>query len=214
MKADGTKKSMASNNAQSSSNPSISKGGKGFGALVDQVEQGKPTTSGSVFQKPLPGGTSVTIKKQKTLTQTCPLSGLIEDGKFAFTRAGTIGGIIPSNLITGVGGALLKLTLGSGWNYIHANVQSLNGLVQSVTIATQTTPLDPIGETEGLPPTSFKLPLYAVYNEGETNRAIRMFGCGNISISALKVLSYAKDEISCGEYPLIDVWTWQTTLAA
>jgi hypothetical protein len=54
--------------------------------------------------------------------------------------------------------------------------------------------------------------LYAVLRDNQ--QAVRMFGCGNINISALKVLSYAKSQISCGEYPLIDVWTWQTTIGA
>jgi hypothetical protein len=109
-------------------------------------------------------------------------------------------------------GKLLTLNLSAGWNYVYAGVQSFSGLVQSVTIAIQSAPVEPIGQTEGIPPTSFKIPLYAVLRDNQ--QAVRMFGCGNINISALKVLSYAKSQISCGEYPLIDVWTWQTTIGA
>jgi hypothetical protein len=202
---------MANNNANSSSDPTIAKSGKGFGALVDMADRVKPTTSGNVFHKPLPGGTSITVSKPKgTQSITCPLSGVVSDNKFIFTRGGTIGGIIPSNMISN--GKLLTLNLSAGWNYVYAGVQSFSGLVQSVTIAIQSAPVEPIGQTEGIPPTSFKIPLYAVLRDNQ--QAVRMFGCGNINISALKVLSYAKSQISCGEYPLIDVWTWQTTIGA
>jgi len=202
------------NNANNSSDPLVNKTGKGFGSLVDMADRIKPTTSGKVFQKPLPGGTSITVGKSKggTSVTPCPFSGVIADGKFQFTRSGTIGGLIPSNMIAG--SALLSLTLGPSWNYIYAQVQTLNGLIQSVSIAVQGSPIEPIGQTEGVPPTSFKIPLYIALNTTEASRAIRMIGCGNLTISAVKVLSFAKDTLSCGEYPLIDVWTWQSTLAA
>jgi hypothetical protein len=216
VKRDGIDKSTnMANNANSSSDPTIAKSGKGFGSLVDMADRIKPTTSGKVFQKPLPGGTSITVGKQKGSASgvvSCPFSGILSAGKFQFTRSGTIGGLIPANMIQG--NALLSLTLGSGWNYVYAQVQTLNGLIQSVTVAVQSTPIEPIGQTEGIPPTGFKIPLYIVLNAPENGRAIRMIGCGNLTISAVKVLSYAKNSLSCGEYPLVDVWTWQATLAA
>ena len=185
-----------------------------MGPLIDRTEQHRPTTSGVIFQKPLPGGTSITIKKQKAVNPTpaCPLSVTATATSVSFTRTGTIGGLIPSNLVSG--NQLLTLSLNNGWNYVYAQVQSMAGMVQSVTLAKQSTPVEPIGQTQGLPPTSFKIALYAIHVNAGASRVFRFWGCGNISVSAMKTVSYTKSSLSCGEYPFIDVWTWTTTLSA
>jgi len=120
--------------------------------------------------------------------------------------------LIPSNMFQGQ--SLLTLNLSPCLNYIFANVFTLAGLIQSVTIQIQGAPVEPIGETEGIPPTSFKIPLYAVFLDSGGGRAVRFFGCGNLSIQAVKVVSYTKPSLSCGEYPFIDIWTWTSTLSA
>jgi hypothetical protein len=204
---------MATNNASGSSDPTIKKSGGGFGSLVDMADRIKPTTSGQVFQKPLPGGTSITVKKQPASGgQSCPMSGSVSGNQFVFSRPGTIGGLIPSNMFQGQ--SLLTLTLSPGWNYIFANVLTLTGLIQSVTIQIQGAPVEPIGETEGIPPTSFKIPLYAVFLDSGGGRAVRFFGCGNLGVQSVKRASYTKSSLSCGEYPFIDVYTWSVTLQA
>lgn len=142
---------------------------------------------------------------------TCVLQATVSvvagDRIFTFLNGGLIGGVLPSNLVD-TDGTLYSVNLGSGdLDWIIATVTTASGQITGVTLGADIVPPDPIPTTEGTPPTSFAIPLYAVTATG----VIRLFGCANIGLSAKLSYSYEKDTVDCGTWPLNLVWTWEVT---
>ena len=149
------------------------------------------------------------ISSTATAKVECPLNGDATGSRFELTTGGLIGGLIAENLFD-AGGLLPVYFLSTGWNWLVAYCTSSNGRMTNVELDHITTQPPAITPTEGAPPTSFTIPLYAVYYSGNSSTAYRLWGCGNVNLRPRRIYFRVDATAGCA-YPLIHTWTWEVT---
>ena len=183
--------------------------GRTLKAALKALQRAFPIQGENIRLREYPDGTVIAALPGGT-ADTCPLQGLANGDRFELITGGLIGGLIAENLF-GAAGELPSYTpLATGFNWIVAYCTSSNGRMTNVEIDLTTTQPPVITPTEGAPPTSFTIPLYAIYYDGTTSTAYRLWGCGNLNLRPRRIYFRVDATAGCA-YPLIHTWTWEVT---
>jgi hypothetical protein len=133
---------------------------------------------------------------------SCPFSGGMVDGDFAFSTPGTLNALDPDNMFDG--SELCTVGM-DGQGYVVLNVTTIDNNVQSGHLEYSADPPPPIPTGEGVAPGEFKIALYYVNLDG---RPYRLIGCGSLWATAVEVFRTSNPTPdACGD-PHIRHYTW------
>lgn len=183
--------------------------GRTLKAALKALQRAFPIQGENIRLREYPDGTVIAALPSAT-ADTCPLEGLANGDRFELTTGGLIGGLIAENLFDAGGNLPSYTPLATGWNWLVAYCTSSNGRMTNVELDLTTTQPPAITPTEGAPPTSFTIPLYAIYYDGSTSTAHRLWGCGNVNLRPRRIYFRVDATAGC-TYPLIHTWTWEVT---
>lgn len=163
---------------------------------------------------PIGGTTHVELNTLPTaaeVAQVCPFDGVMQVGgedqlQFRFTSLGVVTGYgLPDNMIED--GEPLILDVENG-DYIKLKLEADDfNHITLVEFIVENTKSDPIGVTENHAPTEFQIDLFAIVN----GQALKLIGCGDLTVFPVMVLQTSKPEPQCAEEPFIRHYTWQFT---
>jgi hypothetical protein len=183
--------------------------GRHLKAALRAIARMAPKQGDNISLAEFPDGT--VISSTATAEVECPLTGIVSGTSFRVTTGGLIGGLIAENLFD-ASGILPNYPLATGWNWLVAYCTSSNGRMTNVEIDLTSTQPPAITPTEGAPPTSFTVPLYAIYVNATSgsSTAYRLWGCGNVNLRPRRIYFRVDAGAGC-TYPLIHTWTWEVT---
>jgi len=183
--------------------------GRHLKAALRAIARMAPKQGDNISLAEFPDGT--VISSTATATELCPLTGVASGLTFRITTGGFIGGLIPENLFDGDGNLASFTIPSTGWNWFYAQVTASNGRLTNIDLDLTATQPPAITPTEGAPPTSFTVPLYAIYVTAEgVSTAYRLWGCGNLNLRPRRIYFRVDAAAGC-TYPLIHTWTWEVT---
>lgn len=183
--------------------------GRTLKAALKALQRAFPIQGENIRLREYPDGTVIAALPGAT-EDTCPLEGVAAGDTFRLTTGGLIGGLIAENLFDGAGNLPSFTSLATGWSWFVGLCTSSNGRMTNVEFDLTTVQPPVITPTEGAPPTSFTIPLYAIYYDGTTSTAYRLWGCGNVNLRPRRIYFRVDATAGCA-YPLIHTWTWEVT---
>jgi hypothetical protein len=191
--------------------------GRTLKAIIRVIQRGLVIPGDNLEYREMPDGVLINAKPGGSTSVTPCVFDVVLKPSFILQMAtgGLVGGIVPSNLFNSyvvpdpAYGALSNFGLTDGWNWLTASVTSSNGRITEVELAILTSAPAPIGATEGAPPTSFLIPLAAIFaNDDGPSFVYRLRGCGNVVCRPRRIYSRTDPAAGCS-YPLIHTWTWE-----
>jgi len=184
--------------------------GRHLKAALKALARMAPLQGANIALREYPDGTVISSTATAE-AEPCPLTGVASGLTFTVISGGFIGGLIPENLFDGGGNLPRYAPLATGWNWWVAMVTASNGRLTNIEFDLTTTQPPPITPTEGAHPTSFNVPLYAIYVDGsDVSTAYRLWGCGNLNFRPRRIYFRVDAGAGC-TYPLIHTWTWEVT---
>lgn len=170
--------------------------------IIDALNEVRVTAVvGGQFSRGL-GGTTITVPKSRGgaggITITYPFQYYTSGTGFGLT-AGTINGILPSNMATTFG-----LTLDTE-AFVNLSCTSDGKTIQSAEITKDASPPSPITATPETAPTSFKLNMYYIDASGSVFRTL---GTSSIAATTQEAIRETLTGVAFGEMPYRPWYTW------
>jgi hypothetical protein len=175
--------------------------------IVDSIRESQiNSVVGGTFKRGS-GGTTISINSPQKATSssiniTYPFeyySGGTVSAPWFGIRAGTINGILPTNIASTFG-----LTLNTE-RFVNLECESDGKTVQSAEIVAESSPPSPVAATPEIAPSNFKLNIYYI---SPTLVPFRTIGTSSIAATTQEVIREPITGVAFGEMPYRPWYTW------
>jgi len=166
--------------------------------IIDSIRECQlQSIVGGAFRRGV-GGTTLTVTKSSQKTITYPFEYYTSGTGFGL-RAGTINGILPTNIASTFG-----LTLNTEL-FVNLECESDGKTVQSAEIVAEASPPSPVTATPEIAPANFKLNIYYISPAWVPFRTI---GTSSIAATTQEVIREPITGVAFGEMPYRPWYTW------
>lgn len=175
--------------------------GRTLKEVVRSLKKGIPIPGKNMRGQEMPDG--ILLSASGGGGAGCPFDARV-GGAFQFTQAGTINGVLPSNMFSS--GVMFSTAMPtSDFKWVYLACTASDNEITAATIATSTTTPDPPGVGEGTAPASFKVPLWLL-TQGAGHKLI---GCEALFATPYVVITSDRDPPVCGGDSLVRHYSWQ-----